>query len=167
MATVKGAINLSVSGDYGIGSENRSGSVRALVEYVQSFANGTGTNQIDVLWDDRRTILAGANEDLDLSGVLTALEGSAVAFAKVVAILFRNRNTAAGQTIKVGPAAANGWGPAFGAATHRVVIPGSGYFLWIDPGGSAVTAGTGDLLNVEVPGAADVTYDVIVLGKSA
>lgn len=130
--------------------------------------NGITASKADVIFSDRRTIAASGNEDLDLSGTLENALGEAAVFAKVKAILVR---AASGNTnnVVIGPAAANGFTGPFGAATDRVAIPPGGAFLVAAPSaGWAVTAGTGDLLNVANSGAGTaVEYDIIVVGTSA
>lgn len=133
-----------------------------------TLASGTGANQADLVFADTRTIAASGNEDLDLAGVLAGPLGGTLTFAKVKAILIR---AAAGNTnnVRVTRPATNGV-PLFLAASDGLDVPPGGEFLFVAPGaaGVAVTAGTGDLINVaNSSSGTPVTYDVVIIGTSA
>ena len=135
--------------------------------YASAFADGAGAAQANLLFSDTRTIAASGNEDLDLSGSLTGLLGTAV-FARVKAIIIV---AAAGNTNNVvvtRPAAA---GAPFVDAEENLFppIPPGGMAMWLDPGatGVAVTATTADLVNVaNSSSGTSVTYDIFVLGAA-
>lgn len=135
-------------------------------------ANGTGAGQADKVFADTRTILASANEDLDLAaGALTDAFGTTLTFAKVKALYVA---AAAGNTnnVVVGGAAANAWVGPFGDATDKITVrPGGVLELAVgeaDINGYAVTAGTGDQLRVaNSGGTTSVTYTIIIVGTSA
>lgn len=131
----------------------------------KSFTNGTGADQIQNIFSDTRSINSASNEDLDLAGSLTNAIGATVTFTKVKAILIQasaNNST----NLSVGPAASNGWGAGFADASDRVVIRPGGMFLLTAPdaNGMAVTAGTGDLLNIANSSGATASYDIIIIG---
>lgn len=130
-----------------------------------AFANGAGANQADKIWRATRTLAGGANEELDLAGVLEDAFGNLLAFASVKAILV---TAAAGNTnnVVVGGAAANAV-PLFGDATDTVAIPPGGFFALASPAanGWVVTAGTGDKLKIaNSAGGTGVTYDIVIIG---
>jgi hypothetical protein len=52
-------------------------------ERTEVLDNGTGANQANEVWSDTRTLTTGANETLDLNGVLVDAVGQSVAFTKV------------------------------------------------------------------------------------
>lgn len=139
--------------------------------FVQQYGDGAGAGQANVMFTDRRTLAASADEDLDLSGSLASLLGPAV-FARV-------------KTVLIVAAAAN---PTDGVL--RVTRPSAGVpfpnitaedsiFPDIGPGGMrlmsegtaagvAVTASTADLINIANTSAtAAATYDIVVIGASA
>lgn len=142
---------------------------RAPVELLKeiSLGSGTGAQQVDRLFTDRRTLAASATENLDLAGVLSDAFGAALTFAKLKAILVI-ADSANTNNVNVIREATNGV-PAFLTAGDGVPVLPGGVFLWVAPGaGVTVTAGTGDLLTFTNSAAGtSVTYDVYLLGTSA
>lgn len=140
------------------------------LKYETSYvlANGTAANQADLIWHDQRSIAASATDSLDLAGVLTDPFGVTITFARIKAVLVKaaSANT---NNVNVTRPATNGV-PLFLAAGDGVPVRPGGTFLWIAPDvtGIAVTAGTGDLLDIVNSGAGtSVSYDVVVVGASA
>lgn len=136
--------------------------------YNKALTTGTGANQADRLFTDQRTITASSTDSLDLSGTLTDAFGATVTFARIKAVFV---TAAAGNTnnVNVTRPAANGV-PLFLAAGDGVPVKPGGMFAWMAPDatGVAVTAGTGDLIDMVNSGAGtSVTYDVVVIGASA
>lgn len=128
---------------------------------------GTATGQADLCWSDTRTVSASSTDALDLAGSLTGNLGGTLTIVKLKAVIVR---AAAGNTnnVRVNRPASNGV-PLFLAASDGIdVLPG-GIFVWVAPGaGVTVTAGTGDLINIDNSGAGtSVTYDVVFIGTSA
>jgi hypothetical protein len=137
----------------------------AAYSVIDELASGTGLDQADRIWHDRRT-LAAAAEDLDLAGSLTNAFGVTATFAKVKGLLIKNRNTTAGHVLSIGGDAAS---LALFTAVNDIypLGPDGVFFIW-EPSaaGKAVTAGTGDLLQIDA-GANTISYDIIVIGTSA
>lgn len=134
----------------------------------QSFADGVGADQADLIFKDTRTLAASAAESLDLAGSLTDIYGATVTFARVKAIYVK---AAAGNTndVQVTRPASNGL-PIFLAAGDGIPVRPDGVLLWMAPDatGIAVTAGTGDLLTLtNSAGSTSVTYDIVIIGASA
>jgi hypothetical protein len=132
------------------------------------FATGTASYQFDRVWSDQRTLTA-TSEDLDLAGVLTSqLDGSTITFVEIGGILIYNTSTTAALT--VGGAAANqAFTGLFAAATERLKVGPLGQVAWVSPidgGGLTVVAGTADQLKIDA-GAATITYQIVLLGRSA
>lgn len=130
--------------------------------------SGTGADQANMLWHDRRTLAASATENLDLAGVLVNGLGDVQTFAKLKAIVVRAvaANT---NNVNVIREATNGV-PLFLAAGDGIPVHPNGLFVWAAPGlaGVAVTAGTGDLITFTNSAAGtSVTYDVVLIGASA
>ena len=144
------------------------GTAQHQISYSPSWplTDGTGANNIAQVWTDNRTLAASASEQLDLNGVLTNAFGASVTLTKVKALVVR---AAAGNTndVVVGGAASNGFATMFGAATHTLKVKPGGVMVLVAPdaNGYAVTAGTGDLLQVANGGAGtSVSYDILILG---
>ena len=131
-----------------------------------TLTSGTGLDQADRIFHDRRS-LAATTEELDLAGSLTDVFGAALTFVKVKGIWIKNNNTTAAQTLTVGGAASNAF-LLFADATDKMAIgPNSQLFRW-EPSlaGIPVTAGTGDKLKFDA-GAVTISYDIVIIGTSA
>lgn len=141
----------------------------ASMNLVTSFADGTGAGQANKVYGATRTLAATTSEDLDLNGVLVDEFGTVITFTRVVAIFIQLKT--AGSTLLVGGAAANQFINWVGDATDKVRIrtgaAAKGWFgLWCDDAtGYVVTAGTGDKLKIDNPGAGSVDYDIIIIGS--
>lgn len=137
------------------------------------FGDGTTAGNADLLWMDERTVASGANDDLDLNGVLTNAFGQAVNMLEVVAILIINapKSGVANTTnLTIG----GGTNPVVGylggtTPTIGPIRPGGLRLLAeTDAAGlCAVTAGTGDILRVANSAGASATYQIAILGRSA
>ncbi len=138
------------------------------LETAYRWASGTGANQADRLWHDTRTIAASSNEDLDMAGSLTdALGGSFVlARVKAFAVVAASGNS---NNVNVSRPAANGVPWALAAGDGVPIRPGGMLALAApDATAYAVTAGTGDLINIANSGAgSSVTYKIVIVGASA
>src|SRR5262245_43084940 len=116
-----------------------------------ALADGVAVSQADRIYQGRRTLAAGASEDLDLAGTtLTDQFGVALTFARVkvvfIAALATNPNP-----IIVGGAAGSPWIGPFGAGTHTLSWrPGEFKMLACTGDATAypVTPTTADLLRV-------------------
>ncbi len=131
-------------------------------------ASGTGNGQADQIFSDQRTIAASGNEDLDLAGALTDAFGATLTIARTKCLYVAAASTNTNNVVVSRPAS-NGV-PIFSAASDAISVRPGGMFLWAcsDATGVAVTAGTGDLINIaNSAGSSSVTYDVVIIGASA
>lgn len=142
----------------------------APLEYTKkmTWTNGTTVDKADLVFSDTITLNASSNADLDLAGSLSSVYGATLTFVELRAILIV---AAAGNTnnVRVTRPASNGV-PLFLAASDGIDVPPGGLFFWACPadGKVAVTAGTGDLINVaNSSSGSSVTYDVVIVGVSA
>jgi hypothetical protein len=134
--------------------------------YEISLLDGSGAGQATTAWHDQRTLSSSANEDLDLSGVLTDAFGDTITFTKIKAIVV-SAASANAAAIEVGGAATNALVNFVGSATDKIKVRPGGLFVIAseDATAYAVTAGTGDLLRItNTSGAASATYDIFVIG---
>lgn len=131
-------------------------------------SSGTGASAVDLEYIAQRTVLASANNDIDLAGSLVDRFGATITFVKVKGIWIRCSSSNVNSLI-LKPAAANGFLGPFGAATHTLTIPpGGGIELTAPVSGWTVTAGTGDKINEANSGAgSSVVYDLHIIGTSA
>jgi hypothetical protein len=129
------------------------------------FTNGAGANQASTLYAKTRSVNASANDDIDLSGVLSDSLGGTITPTKVKGIRIR-ANAANPGDLLIGPAPANGFISPFNAAADRIRCAPGGYVDLINPtaAGWTVTPGTGDLLRVtNGSGGGTATYQIEVL----
>lgn len=134
---------------------------------VVTLTTGTGANQANESFHDKRSLAASANEDLDLSGTgLQNAFGTDVALARVKALYIENHDTV--TTLTIGAAASNAWATMFADSSDALVLRPGGFMLVAAPGATAyaVTAGTGDLLRVArgAGSPTDTNYTLAVLG---
>lgn len=131
------------------------------------FSDGTGAQQANNVWRSGRTLASGANENIDLAGVLTGMIGGTATFSAIKAIRIR-ASSANTTNLLVGGAASNAFAGCFGDATDTVKVKPGGEFLWIDPSaaGEAVVAGTGDLLKIANGSGASAAYTIEILGEA-
>ena len=134
----------------------------------RSWESGTANGKIDLQWSDTRTLAASANEDIDLAGVLADAFGATFT-AVEVASLYISADSGNTNDVEFGPAASNGFLGPFKDASDRLKIGPDQFFAMPAPAaGWAVTAGTGDKLNVANGGSGTpVTYTIHILARSA
>ncbi len=147
------------------------GSTPLQLREVISLADGIGAGRADKIFHDRRTLAASGSESLDLAGGLVDAYGNALTFAriKVMLIVAAAANV---NNVVVGGVASLGFITPFGDATDKLVVrPGTRFLIAAgeaDATAYAVTAATGDLLQVANSGAGTpVTYDIVLIGASA
>lgn len=140
--------------------------IKRAVDFL--WASGTGANANDRVFADQRTVNASSNDSLDLSGSLADGLGGTAVFAKVKGLYVYAASGNTNNVVITRPAS-NGL-PIFSAAGDAFPLRPGAMFLWLSPDltGVAVTAGTGDLLDLTNSGAGtSVTYDIVILGTSA
>lgn len=144
-----------IQGAGGIGAGNRK----------VTYATGTAANQQDLVYSDEIT-LAATPTSLDLAGVLADAFGTTITFVEVTGFLIRNASTTTGENINIG-GNANAFVNWISAAVAENILGPGGTFLITSPvDGYGVTAGTGDILDLD-PGAATITCQVVIWGRSA
>ena len=133
--------------------------------YTVKLPDGTGTNQANGIWSDRRTLTTVTSDSLDLFGVLTDSFGVVLNFTKIRAVLIINTETAAGRTLTIGNAGINPCALWFSAAVQSELLHRGGVSLHVSPAdGWAVANGASDILKIDNPTAFSITYDVYIVG---
>lgn len=131
-----------------------------------SLATGTGASQADRSFHDIRTLASGANEALDLAGVLADAFGDTLTFVKVKAIYVKNLSTT--DDLLIGGAAANALALFANSSDILQLRPG-GIFLVSAPDADGIAVGANDQLKLEHN--ADTTtsfnYEIVIIGTSA
>jgi len=137
--------------------------------------NGTGSSQTDLVYKAERTLAGSGVDTLDLSGGLTDIYGTTLAFVEVREIFIYNTSTTTGDILRLG-GGSDGSGTAacftnmFGASSSTIRIPTNRAFVWgadKDGEGMTVTATTADILRIQNLSANSVTYFIRILGCSA
>jgi hypothetical protein len=163
-AEISLSINAQQVGSGDLGSPRMT--LDPISEVLQLTSGTDAVNKANILFSDTRTLAASANGDLDLAGALADAFGATIAAAEIVAIFFKahSGNT---NNVNVTRPASNGFGGPFLAAGDGVSIKPGEYALFVSESGWAVTAGTGDLLNVaNSAGTTGVDYDVVIIGRT-
>ncbi len=143
------------------------------LEKVIQTADGTGANQADLIYAAERTVGDGADDDIDLAGVLTDAFGATITSAEGVALLVINQQadgTANTTDLTIG-AGTNPWLGFLGGTTPTVGPIKPGGIVLIAAGDAAgigaITAGTADILRISNSAGAGNTYQIAVIARSA
>lgn len=143
--------------------------------FKKTILDGQGANQAQKIFVDRRTVSGGTLTDsIDLAGVLADTYGNTLTFVDVRGLFIRNLGSdngdgtftpATGEDLVIG-GHINAFDTIFGGvAESKLTITPNGLFLWVSPiDGVAVTAGTGDILDIVYAGSADVVFDFAAWG---
>lgn len=158
--SVTASIKCNVTGSETLTAELASGPLSAALAFAQSFANGTGANNINEWWTDSRTLAISTPVTLTLSALTDGL-GRNIPFTKIRLLLVKNNGTA---NLLVGGATA----PValFADASDIIKVPPGGMLLIVAPGaaGIPVTVTTADGLKLD-PGATACPVEIIILGE--
>jgi hypothetical protein len=139
--------------------------LQILQDWSANLANGTGASQASQVYQDNGSLGASASTNIDLAGSLTNAFGATITFTKIklLAIRASTANNVA-NNLQVTRPAANGFVWFLAASDGFYLAPGA-TFIWFDPAGVAVTAGTGDILTLtNGAGSNTITYDLIIVG---
>lgn len=127
-----------------------------------SLETGTGADQADQAWHDRRTIGASGTENMDFQGGTFSTLGKALALSIVKGVYISIESTTGGPLL-VGGHATNALATLFGDATDKARVRKFWGVATGDATGYAVAAG--DLLTIaNEDGSNAVTYDIWIVG---
>lgn len=134
-----------------------------------SLADGTGADQAEIVWHDRRTLAAAGVDNLDLAGGLVDAFGNTLAFTSLKALVLKNRGTASDDVLDIGGHATAALSSPFGAANDKLKLGPDGLLLLWNPSaaGYSVTAGTADILRIENTGGNSLDYDIVMIGTDS
>lgn len=166
-ASLKSKVDVTVTGELTNTTGLTTASAPLVSRAFQDFANGVGANQANVIWTSSRTLATATTEDIDLAGGgLTDAFGVAVAPVKLRAVVIVSTATNTTNLTLFGDA--NSVPILSTAATTTTLQPGGIYVMtWPATAGVAVTAGTGDIIQVANAAGATATYKIIVIGTSS
>jgi hypothetical protein len=133
---------------------------------TRTITDGTGAAQCNKYYRSYRTLTAGSADNLDLAGSLLDPFGNTLTFTgiKYIAIALISASANGTNKLVLGNATNPFVGPFSSAGTIDIFDSLELYH----PGASgwAVTAGTGDILKINNPGAASVTYCILIAGNA-
>lgn len=157
-------IKASLSGANDLGTPRLG--IDRITKLIQLSAGTDAVNKANIMFADQRTIAASGNEDLDLAGSLADAFGATIAAAEVIAI-YVFAAAANTNNVNITRPASNGFAGPFLAAGDGISVKPGEYALLVSQTGWAVTAGTGDLLNLSNSSSGTgVTYDVLIIGRT-
>jgi len=160
-------ISIRFSGTYTNSLDNQTVSAPWNYTKTWSFTSGTGANQAQVVWSDQRTLSASATEELDLAGSLTDAFGDTITFTSIKAVYIYAASGNTNDVVVGGDAVAALVNWVSDSSDEIILLPdGAALLVAPDATGYAVTAGTGDILEVtNSAGSTSVTYDIIIIGE--
>jgi hypothetical protein len=131
-----------------------------------NLADGTANLQAKSWWHDKRTVLAGATDSIDLNGSLTGPLGDAVNWTTVRLVIVAIESPDGTKLLRVGPQnVANAAQLGFGGTGAQAYLETDTFAVLPRPyGGWAITPATADLLPVKNPSAVSVDYDIWIIG---
>jgi hypothetical protein len=159
------SLNIAIAVAMGVSSGISTAKADAAFSAVMQLLDGTGAGKASKAFFGSRTIAASATDALDLAGVLVDALGASLTFTKIKMIAVKAAAANTGNiTLGGGTNACNTF---FGADTDKIVIKPDGVFVIAasDANGYAVTAGTDDLINIVNLVAAQVAYDIVIIGE--
>ncbi len=136
------------------------------IRHKKSFTAGTAAGQIDEIWRDQRTVINGANDDLDLTALQTTRLGgtTTVNFARIKLIYIENLATNVARVLTVGSGPQTFVGP-FGGTAHTVSVPAESPLILVNRGdGWTVTNASADTLRIANSSGDSITYNILLLG---
>jgi hypothetical protein len=135
--------------------------------YNKTITNGTTAGLADLIHIHRGSVVAsGTPSTYDLSGALETIYGDACVFARLCGIIVVNQHATSILSVGAGSNPFVSW--MGGTTPVRKVGPG-GIDLNYNPSTAAwaVTADTGDILQVATDAGTSVPFDLILIGRSA
>ena len=163
---------IQFNGFYTNTDENRIKQDSDDISFAKYLSNGTGLDQADSFWSDRRTLSANTTEDIDLydfAGIVDAY-GDPLTLTKICGIILRNRETTAGLNLLVGGKGTGAaWNSLFNGDDDALIVVGpGGLFCAFNPSLAAydVADSTNHLLKINNTSLTNsVTYDIMVIGR--
>ena len=157
------------------GSNAFGGTFDAFMQAMLQTTDGVGVQQADAFYMNERQVASGANDDVDLSGVLLNVYGQVIVNVKLVAIFLinapKNPLTAANITNLTIGAGTNPFLGFLGGTlpTFGPIRPGGFFQLGAGhlSGLGTVTPATGDILRIANTAGAIANYQLMLLGRSA
>lgn len=138
---------------------------------AKTIADGTGANQGNRIFHDKRTLSPTTSENLDMFDFAGAVDpvGQPYALSRVICVIVENKNTTAGQKMLVGgEGSAAAWNSPFnGVDTDKLSVePGGVLVLYAgSAAGYVVTDVSNYLLKIDNPNAVALDYNIVIIGS--
>jgi hypothetical protein len=129
--------------------------------------NGSAAG-LNKLWVYSGSLAGGATNTFDLAGGVTNSFGQVLTFARVKFLLLAPSNSmTTAQSVLLQPAPANGWGSWQSTTTSAARVYSGGAWAVFAPctNAYAVTAGTGDLIDIINESTNAATYRLYIAGE--
>lgn len=155
------------------GPNDFSDSFAPVVSKVLATLDGTTANKADLIFADQRAVSTGANDDIDLAGVLTDAFGVTLTFVELVGILIINApiTGAANTTDLTIGLGSNPFLGFLGGTTPTIgpIKPGGAFMIFAGDadGIGTVGAGSSDILRIANSSGATANYQIVIIGRSA
>jgi len=154
--SVTGSLEIRAKSDNTVSSGMSTAQDRVNIQFLVSYTNGTGTTEIDTIWNDQRSLASSASEILTLDdGSLTDPLGQVASFTTIRAVAFQNTSTTETLTITTG--LMNDV-----AATTYIVVPG-GFFAF---SGEYSISALSNTITVSNSTGATSLYNIWLVGTS-
>ena len=138
-----------------------------MLAYGLALTTGTGASQANRHWHERRTLGGGNTYFPELDEIGFDAFGNLVAFATVRALVIANRNTGAGEVLRVGGNLDHPWLGWLGLADIAIIGPG-GLLVIASPLSAGMPVETGEgILQFTNPNAGALTFDLIIIGSTS
>lgn len=165
---IKAIINLTLTKAFDV-DDGHSAQDALQINRNLTITDGAGLAAANLLFHDKRTIAAAANDDIDLAGSLADAFGDTITSARVKLIYVRNRSSTV--SLNVGGSPANPFISWLIATGDGVVIRPTGWLMLnaFDATGYTLTGGASDVLRIthnnEASASAD--YDIVIAAASS
>ena len=160
LATIDGVVSIGfVGNDRRTVGINTNANLSANAQPSIAYSNGTGANQVQVLYQAVRTF-SGTTDTLNLTSGLTDAYGTAVVLTAGKALLIQNNS--ATNTIVIGA----GTTPITSLlnSTGTITLNPGAFFCVADPTAAGWTITASTACNFNLTGTSGQTYTVIVMG---
>lgn len=128
-----------------------------------TMSTGTSANQSDLRYHISTTRATGGTDTYDVYGTLTDVFGDTLSMAVVTAVFVKNNTSSTGADLTLG-----GTLDIFSDASDIMVLEPEGIIFWYSPvDGAAVSAGTTDSLTLTNASGTTISYDLVIIGRSA
>lgn len=134
--------------------------------YDETFGDGTGSDQVGSVWQDKTRPLNATSEDLDVQGGLTDFQGAALAMGTIKLLYLRDLDEDAGDDMLLKQGSVNPVTTILGGTAPTIKVGPKGILLLVSPiDGYATVAATADKIAIQTTD--NSNYRLILAGDNA